>query len=153
MSKHEMISHSPGGTAALAEKVAAALLPGDVVAYRGGLGAGKTTFTAALAGGLGITAPVSSPTFALVNVYEGETVTLCHFDMYRITGFEDLYSTGFFDYLDGQNILAVEWSENLPDDVLPEGTLVITFSREEGAEDDIRRICLEGNQRILKALK
>ncbi len=150
----EILSHAPKQTAALAHRIGALLQPGDVVAYRGDLGAGKTYFTAALAQGLGIAEPVASPTFALVNVYKGADATLCHFDMYRISGFDDLYSTGFFDYLDGQCILAVEWSENLPPDVLPPHTLTITLDRpqEPGFDDDCRRITLAGNPRILKAL-
>lgn len=102
-------THSPAQTQALAERLAKLLRPGDVLAYTGPMGAGKTTFTVGLARGLGSSDWVSSPTFALVQEYRGP-VPLCHFDFYRITGVDDLYATGFFDYLDGTRVLAVEWS-------------------------------------------
>ena len=73
----------------MAQKLAALLRPGDLIAYRGGMGVGKTTFTAGLARGLGSTAWVSSPTFALVHQYQGK-IPLCHFDLFRITSLEDL---------------------------------------------------------------
>ncbi|MBP0963633.1 MAG: tRNA (adenosine(37)-N6)-threonylcarbamoyltransferase complex ATPase subunit type 1 TsaE [Oscillospiraceae bacterium] len=109
-----------------AEALAKLLRPGDVIAYRGGMGAGKTTFTRSLCAALGIDAWVSSPTFALVHEYPGKDFSLCHFDMYRIGSFDELYSTGFFDYLDRGDILAVEWSENI-EGALPEGTIFATF--------------------------
>lgn len=73
---------------------------GSVVALFGELGAGKTAFVRGFARGMGIDAEVTSPTFALVNEYRSGKKALCHFDMYRITGWDDLYSTGYFDYLD-----------------------------------------------------
>ena len=109
-----------------AETLAKLLRPGDVIAYRGGMGAGKTTFTRSLCAALGIDAWVSSPTFALVHEYAGSAFSLCHFDMYRIGSFDELYSTGFFDYLDRGDILAVEWSENI-EGALPENTITATF--------------------------
>jgi len=109
-----------------AETLAKLLRPGDVIAYRGGMGVGKTTFTRSLCAALGIDAWVSSPTFALVHEYPGKDFSLCHFDMYRIGSFDELYSTGFFDYLDRGDILAVEWSENI-EGALPENTIIVTF--------------------------
>ena len=83
---------------------------------------GKTAFTTGLARGLGIDADVSSPTFAICNTYIGDENTLYHFDMYRVEGWDDLYSTGFFDFLDTDAYMSVEWSENiygaLPDDAV-----------------------------------
>ena len=101
-----MVIHTqgPAETQAAAQRLAPLLRPGDLIAYRGGMGAGKTTFTAGLARGLGSTAWVSSPTFALVHQYDGP-VPLCHFDMFRVTTVEDLYSTGFFDYLDRKSVV------------------------------------------------
>ena len=130
-------THSPAQTQALAERLAKLLRPGDVLAYTGPMGAGKTTFTVGLARGLGSSDWVSSPTFALVQEYRGP-VPLCHFDFYRITGVDDLYATGFFDYLDGTRVLAVEWSERIPD-ALPEGAIHIRF---EPLENDCRRITI-----------
>lgn len=83
-----------------------------MLALFGGLGMGKTAFVRGLAAGRGLEAEVSSPTFALVHEYGGQP-PLVHFDMYRVTGWDDLYSTGFFDYIDAGCILAVEWSENV----------------------------------------
>ena len=87
---------------------------GSVIALFGDLGAGKTAFTRGFTKGMGIECDVSSPTFALVNEYRGKNKTLYHFDMYRINGWDDLYSTGYFDYLDTGASLIIEWSENIP---------------------------------------
>ena len=126
-----MVIHTqgPAETQAAAQRLAPLLRPGDLIAYRGGMGAGKTTFTAGLARGLGSTAWVSSPTFALVHQYDGP-VPLCHFDMFRVTTVEDLYSTGFFDYLEGGAVLAVEWSENI-EEALPEPHITVEIAIEE----------------------
>lgn len=91
----EVISKSPNETEEYAEKLGKRLNGGEVIAFFGGLGMGKTRFTSGLAKGMGIDEYVSSPTFAIVNEYEGD-IPLCHFDMYRITSFDDLCSTGFF---------------------------------------------------------
>ena len=85
----EVFSCSPNETELFGEKLGAVLKGGEVVAYFGGLGMGKTRFTAGIARGMGIKSDVSSPTFAIVNEYPGN-ISLCHFDMYRITTFEDL---------------------------------------------------------------
>ena len=136
-------TRSPAETQSLAERLATLLQPGDVLAYTGPMGAGKTTFTVGLARGLGSTDWVSSPTFALVQEYRGPR-PLCHFDFYRITGEEDLYATGFFDYLDGRRILAVEWSERVPE-ALPEKAIRIGF---EPLGGDVRRITITGEDRL-----
>ena len=137
----EHLTHSAAETEALGCRLGCALAPGTVVAYRGGLGMGKTCFTRGLAAGLGIDpAEVSSPTFALVNEYRGGRLPLWHFDMYRVESFDALYSTGFFDYLDLGGVLALEWSENI-DGALPEGTIYITFER---LGDESRSITIEG---------
>lgn len=100
-------------TVAIAEEFAKCLKAGDGVLYRGEMGAGKTYFTKGIARRFGITDEVTSPTFALINEYYGE-VNIFHFDLFRITGFEDLYGIGFFDYFDRNGILCIEWSENIP---------------------------------------
>ncbi|MCR5041505.1 MAG: tRNA (adenosine(37)-N6)-threonylcarbamoyltransferase complex ATPase subunit type 1 TsaE [Clostridia bacterium] len=117
------ITDSPERTAQAAAEFAKKLLPGDVIAFTGGMGAGKTTFTAGLLRGLGNSSRVYSPTFALVNDYGGDPRVL-HFDMYRVTDEDSLYSTGFYDYLDEKNILIIEWSENVAP-YLPENTIKI----------------------------
>jgi len=105
-------THSAEETEALAVSFAAQLTPGSVVALFGGLGAGKTAFVRGLARGLGCEGEVCSPTYAILNEYEGKP-PLAHFDMYRVEGWESLESTSYFDYLDSGHVLAVEWSENI----------------------------------------
>lgn len=107
-------THSVDETLKAAEQLAAQLSAGDVILYTGEMGAGKTHFTKGIARYFGIEQGVSSPTFALVNEYHGEKMSVFHFDLFRIDSFDDLYAIGFFDYLDRGGILAVEWSENTP---------------------------------------
>mgnify|MGYP004527824775 CR=1 FL=1 len=132
-----MIYHtvSADETRALAERLAAAL-SGGVIAMTGDLGAGKTAFVSGLARGLGYSGGVSSPTFAICNEYIGGRVPLYHFDMYRISGWEDLYSTGYFDLLDSGALIAVEWSENI-EAALPESYLAVDIRRKSDCERDI----------------
>ena len=137
------ISHSERDTVEFARRFAQKLRPGDVIAYTGGLGMGKTAFTRGMAAGLGCRGSVTSPTFAIVNRYEGP-VPLNHFDMYRIDGFDSLYSTGFFDYLDERSVSAVEWSENISE-YLPENTIYIDIRR---IDDDTREITVTGDDRF-----
>ena len=106
-------TNSPIETQALGEKLGAELENGGLIAFTGGLGAGKTAFCAGIARALGCTEPVHSPTFSIVNVYPGQKNTLAHFDMYRISTEEDLYACSFYDYLDEGALVAVEWSENV----------------------------------------
>ena len=113
----KFIAESPEKTEELAERLAKTLEGTEVIAMFGGLGAGKTAFTRGLAKGLEAGDDVSSPTFALVHEYSGK-YPVYHFDMYRIGSFDDLYSTGFFDY-EGSGIMVIEWSENIVD-FLPE---------------------------------
>ena len=137
----EVVSNSPQQTEQFAEQLGKVLTGGETIAYFGGLGMGKTRFTAGLARGMGIKADVSSPTFSLVHEYHGEK-TLYHFDMYRITTFEDLCSTGFYDYLDWGGVLAVEWSENI-ENALPEEKLIkIEILR--GEDDECRILRMSG---------
>ena len=124
----KITTHSPEETIDAAKKLGSMLHAGDIIAYQGGLGAGKTTFTRGLAIGLGLGDNVFSPTFSLVNEYKGKNISLYHFEMYRISGEDDLESTGFYDYPFEDNIVAVEWSENIAD-FLPENTIYITISR------------------------
>lgn len=122
-----IITHSPEETIKTAEKLGAFIKAGDMIAYKGGLGAGKTTFTRGIAVGMGLGDNVTSPTFALVNEYRGENITLYHFDMYRIELEEDLESTGFYDYPFEENAAAIEWSENIAQ-FLPKDTIYITIN-------------------------
>ena len=132
------VTRSAAETEALGAAVGRALTGGAVLALFGGLGMGKTAFVRGLAAGRGLEAEVSSPTFALVHESGGQP-PLVHFDMYRVTGWDDLYSTGFFDYIDAGCILAVEWSENV-EGALPEEALRFRFARRE---DGAREIACE----------
>ena len=137
----EYISKSPDETERISEKFAEDLLPDTVIAFIGGLGAGKTCFMRGLARGLGYTGDVTSPTFSIVIEYRGGRLPIFHFDMYRISSFDDLYSTGYFDYFDENGIIAVEWSENIVN-ALPEKYIKITIEK-LGNEND-RRIIIDG---------
>ncbi len=124
----------------MGERLAAQLAGGEVIAFTGGMGAGKTAFTRGLAIGLGAGDVASSPTFALVNEYQGRLI-LDHFDMYRIETWEDLESTGFFDYLESDRVLAIEWSENI-EGALPEKRIAVDIQPGQG--EDQRRITIDG---------
>ena len=134
-----IISNSANETEQLGERVAKALKGKEVIALFGGLGMGKTAFTRGLARGFGIDEGVSSPTFALVNEYRG-SVTVYHFDMYRVQTWDDLYSTGFFDYI-GNGVLVIEWSENI-EGALPDDTVRVNIQR--GTHDEQRIFTIEG---------
>jgi tRNA threonylcarbamoyladenosine biosynthesis protein TsaE len=136
----EYITHSPAETEELGCRLGRTLGPGAVVAYFGGLGMGKTAFTRGLARGLGCRGRVTSPTFAIVNEYEGGRLPLFHFDMYRLNSADDLFDIGWEDYLSRGGVCAVEWSENVMD-ALPEDTVWVRIAREG---DTGRSITIEG---------
>ena len=138
----EKVSNSPAETEALGEQLAEQLTPGTVIAFTGDLGAGKTAFTRGLARGLGIDERVTSPTFTIVNEYEGR-LPLFHFDMYRLGSSEELFDIGWEDYLARGGVCAVEWSENI-DDVLED---CIRVDIRRGVHDDQRIITIEGVER------
>ncbi len=119
-------SNSYEETLTIGETIAKSLNGTEVIALFGGLGMGKTAFITGLVKGLGAENCVSSPTFALVNEYHAR-FTVYHFDMYRISTWDDLYSIGFFDYLDN-GILVIEWSENI-ENALPENCIKITIAK------------------------
>ena len=136
----EYITHSPAETEELGCRLGRTLGPGAVVAYFGGLGMGKTAFTRGLARGLGCRGRVTSPTFAIVNEYEGGRLPLFHFDMYRLNSADDLFDIGWEDYLSRGGVCAVEWSENVMD-ALPEDTVWVRIAREG---DTGRSITIKG---------
>lgn len=129
-------TYSPEETENLAFKLAEKIPYGKVIAMFGDLGAGKTAFTRGFTKGMGISCDVSSPTFALVNEYRSSDKTLYHFDMYRISGWDDLYSTGYFDYLDEGASLIIEWSENI-EAVLPDDCIRITIRKTDDEKERI----------------
>ena len=125
-------------TEALGQKLGASLPAGSVVAFRGGLGMGKTAFTRGLARGLGCTGRVTSPTFTIVNEYCGER-ELIHFDMYRLNDSDELFDIGWEDYLARGAVCAVEWSEKVDDAFYGDETVV----RIEKLGDTERKITIE----------
>ena len=129
-------SHSPEKTEEIAALIAKELNGGEVIAFRGDLGMGKTCFTRGLAAGLGFKGEVTSPTFALINEYIGGRLPLYHYDMYRISSWEELYSSGFFEYIDEGGIVAAEWSENI-ENALPENTIYVEI---EAMSENERKI-------------
>lgn len=135
-------SKSRQETVDFAERFAKELPKGAVIAFLGDLGAGKTAFVSGLAKGLSIDCDVSSPTFAICNQYIGKDNSLYHFDMYRVDGWDDLYSTGFFDCLDTGAYVAVEWSENIYG-ALPDDAIIVDIKKISDNEREFR-ICKKG---------
>ena len=138
----EYITHSRAQTVALGRRLAAVLSGGELIAYTGGLGAGKTAFTEGLAEGLGCTDPVASPTFAIENYYRGPR-PLAHFDLYRLTTEEDLSAAGLYDYLDEGAVVAVEWSENFAALLAQENPITVDIAHLPD-EPEGRRITIKG---------
>ena len=134
-----VISNSAAQTEAVGAKLAACLQPGDVVAFTGGLGMGKTALTRGLARALGVEDPVTSPTYTIVNEYEGR-MPLFHFDLYRLHDIDELEDIGWGDYLQRGGVCCLEWSENVPE--VREGAVTVTIER--GEHDDQRIITIEG---------
>lgn len=136
----ERYSESERDTEALGEALARQMAPGAVVAFTGDLGAGKTAFVRGMARGLGIQARVTSPTFTIVNEYDGD-VPLFHFDMYRLASSDELYDIGWDDYLARGGVCAVEWSERVAD-ALPPDAICVDVAR--GETDASRVITVTG---------
>lgn len=128
-------------TEELGQRLGQELSPGSVVAYTGDLGAGKTAFTRGLARGLGIPGRVTSPTFTIVNEYEGGRLPLFHFDLYRLGGEEELFDIGWEDYLARGGVCAVEWSETAAE-ALEEPVIRVDIRR--GETDQQRVITIRG---------
>lgn len=139
MGKTVTVTRSRQETEALGFEFANRVKGGQVVAMKGDLGAGKTCFTSGFARGMGYDGEVNSPTFAIVNEYLGGRLDVYHFDMYRVSGWEDLYTTGYFDYLEAGGVLIIEWSENIAS-ALPEDVITVTI---ENLSENERRITIE----------
>ena len=148
------VTRSPEMTELVGEHLGAAMKGGEVIAFLGNMGAGKTAFVRGLARGMDIDAQVTSPTYTIVNEYEGR-LPLFHFDMYRLAGEDDLFDIGWEDYLSRGGVCAVEWSENiLP--ALENGYIEVDISlhpenddwriikiREMGAEENNLQLSLD----------
>ena len=141
----QITTHSADETQALGQKLASRLAPGDVIAYFGDLGAGKPAFTRGLAQGLGITDPVTSPTYTIVNEYLSGRIPLFHFDMYRLSSSDELFDIGWEDYLSRGGVCAVEWSENVEDAL--QDAIRVTIEK-DADEPDTRHITITGGPRF-----
>ena len=141
----QITTHSADETQAMGQKLASRLAPGDVIAYFGDLGAGKTAFTRGLAQGLGITDPVTSPTYTIVNEYLSGRIPLFHFDMYRLSSSDELFDIGWEDYLSRGGVCAVEWSENVEDAL--QDAIRVTIEK-DADEPDTRHITITGGPRF-----
>ena len=137
----QITTHSADETQALGKKLAESLRPGDVIAYFGDLGAGKTAFTRGIAEGLGVSEQVTSPTYTIVNEYLSGRLPLFHFDMYRLGSSDELFDIGWEDYLARGGVCAVEWSENVEDAL--QDAIRITIEKDSLAPDP-RHITIEG---------
>lgn len=126
-----IITHGPEETVALGRSLGKLVRPGDFVALTGDLGAGKTQFVRGVAEGVGVdpSVPITSPTFTLMNAYEGR-IPLYHFDLYRLAGDADVAELGFAEYFHGEGVCVVEWAERLLREI-PSDRLVIAFSHED----------------------
>ena len=141
----QITTHSADETQALGKKLAESLRPGDVIAYFGNLGAGKTAFTRGIAEGLGVSEQVTSPTYTIVNEYLSGRLPLFHFDMYRLGSSDELFDIGWEDYLARGGVCAVEWSENVEDAL--QDAIRVTIEKDP-VEPDTRRITIEGGSRF-----
>ena len=132
-------TYSEKETFAFGKKMGEEALPGQIIAINGDLGVGKTVLTKGLAEGLGITEPVCSPTFTIVQIYDEGRLPLYHFDVYRITDPEEMEEIGYEDYFFGQGVCLVEWAE-LIHDLMPENTIWIRIKKDLQKGFDYRRI-------------
>lgn len=132
-------SFSEEDTLAFARELAQSAAPGAIYCLDGDLGAGKTAFARGFAEGLGITEPVTSPTFTILHEYPDGRLPLYHFDVYRISDPDEMYAIGYEDYFYGNGVCLVEWSE-LIDELIPKEARHIRFERDNARGFDYRRI-------------
>ena len=130
-------------TYALGKKLGSEANPGDVLTLIGDLGVGKTVFTQGVAAGLGITEPICSPTFTIIQEYESGRLPLYHFDVYRIGDIEEMEEIGYDDYFFGQGICLIEWAD-LIEEILPEKLIKVTIEKDLEKGFDYRRITVIG---------
>lgn len=138
-------TYSAEETAALGEKLGREAKPGDVCTLMGDLGVGKTVLTQGIAKGLGITEPISSPTFTIVQVYEEGRLPFYHFDVYRIGDIEEMDEIGYEDYFYGDGLCMIEWA-NLIEEILPERRSEVTIEKDLEMGFDYRRITIREHQ-------
>ena len=135
-------THSEQETWEVGKKLAAQAKPGQIFALIGDLGVGKTIFTKGMAAGLGISEPVNSPTFTIVQQYDSGRLPLYHFDVYRIGDVEEMDEVGYEDYVYGEGVSLIEWA-NLIEEILPEHYRRITIEKNPEKGFDYRKITIE----------
>lgn len=141
--KEEMIeSFSPQDTYELGKRIGETAEAGSAITLIGDLGVGKTVFTQGLAAGLGITEPVNSPTFTIVQIYEGGRLPFYHFDVYRIGDVSEMDEIGYEDCFYGEGVCLIEWAD-LISEILPEKYTRVTISKDLEKGFDYRKILLE----------
>ncbi|MDO4600959.1 MAG: tRNA (adenosine(37)-N6)-threonylcarbamoyltransferase complex ATPase subunit type 1 TsaE [Eubacteriales bacterium] len=138
-------TRSPEETFALGKRIGEMARPGDIYTLTGDLGVGKTVFTQGVAAGLGITEPVSSPTFTIIQEYDSGRLPFYHFDVYRIGDIEEMDEIGYDDYFFGQGICLIEWA-NLIEEILPENRREIVIEKDLEKGFDYRRITITGGK-------
>lgn len=126
------------------EKLGSLLRKDDILCLNGDLGAGKTTMTKAIGQGLGVEEYITSPTFSLINQYEGR-LEVYHFDVYRLENVEDLYDLGFDEYFFGGGVCIIEWAEKI-EKLLPENIIIVDIEKGEELEDRLITIRGDGNR-------
>jgi len=131
-----IVTRSPEETLALGRTFASSLAPGDVIALEGTLGTGKTQFVLGVCEGLGVRGPVSSPTFALINVYSAHCGSLVHADLYRINTLAEVAELGLEEYFNGRSICFIEWADRVPG-VLPPNALIVRAQHGAGENERI----------------
>ncbi len=140
-------THSAEETYELGKKIGQTAKPGQLYCLIGDLGVGKTVFTQGLAAGLGITEPVNSPTFTILQIYEEGRIPFYHFDVYRIEEIEEMDEIGYEEYFDGAGVCLIEWA-NLIEEILPKEHIRIVIEKDLSSGFDYRTIRIEGNVEI-----
>lgn len=138
-------SHNCRETFELGRKLGSAALPGEVYCLLGDLGVGKTVFTQGFAAGLGITEPINSPTFTIVQVYEEGRLPFYHFDVYRISDVDEMDEIGYEEYFYGDGVCLVEWG-NLIEEIMPENVITVTIEKDLAKDFDYRKITVSGKE-------
>lgn len=136
-------TRSPEETFQFGEKLGREAKPGQIYTLNGDLGTGKTVFTQGFAAGLGITEPVNSPTFTIVQIYEEGRMPFYHFDVYRIGDVEEMDEIGYEDCFYGEGVCLIEWAE-LIEEILPEHVIAVTIEKDLEQGFDYRKITLNG---------
>ena len=140
-------THDPEETFEAGRKIGMNAKPGQIYTLTGDLGVGKTVFTQGVAAGLGITEPVNSPTFTIIQEYEDGRLPFYHFDVYRIADLEEMEEIGYDDYFFGQGICLIEWA-NLIEEILPENLIKVTIEKDLDKGFDYRKITVTGLEEI-----